>query len=193
MSNLQARTKKQNTKLLSLSQTRNTHTCTHTQTRLEMMNAQACLIEKTRTHACTSSFSVIPECTSMPVWIHKRECVRTHTRIHWACCVIILKSSARRPALYMQNANTTNVAYHIPTDSVALWNRRCLSTPCDAHNTADETMLSPWCLSALWCFACGLNAGNVRVVLHAMPSTHMPGHMPMSHMDPINPCTFSCC
>jgi hypothetical protein len=57
---------------------------------------------------------------------------------------------------------------------VAIWNSRCLSIPYNTRNAADKTIFPSWCLSASWCFAYGLNVGNVRGGLHAMPSTHMP-------------------
>ena len=67
------------------------HTCTHSQTCLAMKNAQPCLIEKTHTQACTSSFSVILECAGRPAWIHKRAHTHIHAHTHmlWACCSAI--------------------------------------------------------------------------------------------------------
>lgn len=101
----------------SVAKQKHTHTCTHSQRCSEMMNAQACLMEKTHTQACTSSFSAILECAGRPVRIHKR--THTHipanTHMHWACCVMIMRSTTRRHALYMQIH--TNVLYHILTHS----------------------------------------------------------------------------
>jgi hypothetical protein len=155
-----------------------THTCTHSQTCLAMMNAQPCLIGKTHTQACTSSFSAILECAGRPLRMHAR--ANTHTRTHtFALGVLCHDTEKQRTEVCFLHQNTHECSIsHSKCFSGTLKHRRCLSIPCDAHNAADETIFPSSCLSASWCFVYGLNVGN----LHAMPSTHMPKHMPMTQM-----------
>jgi hypothetical protein len=82
MPSLHACTKNSTQNFLSLLQSKHTHThiCTLSQTCLAMMNAQPCLIGKTHTQACTSSFSAILECAGRPLRMHAR--ANTHTRAH---------------------------------------------------------------------------------------------------------------